>query len=502
MKLNKVDNVKNEETEVNSVKANVVEKNFAKAELDTGELDVKIQSKVKKPIKMSKDSVKKENKYVESSGYGYSDETIDGEPDTPWAAYLRGDIKKLADMGSSDEDDKYMKSESGVIDSHVDELVRYFTSENPQLLNQMERDVITKEEFLQSVIDKIKEMRLTKEMSKAVFKNFKRYMWSYDRLDPLIDDEDISDIKCLAYNCIRVKRLGHRETSDIRFKDKASYARFVERAAIKNRVSISDQNAVTNFTDKTSNNRFIMRWNISTPFVNSIDSPYVHIRKIDKHKVGLKTLIERKMMDEDIARFLRYEAAHSEGMIFTGKGASGKTTCMNALLDLIPLDKSGLVIQENEELFSDIHPDLMFQKTVLNKGEGRIQYSLQDLARNGLLLDLDVFVIGEIKGAEALYMLNASYTGHTCWASVHGASSTEGINKLVDYIKYASDYSREDALHMLTHLETVVFMKNYKIWEVSKIVGWDDAKQDLIYKPIIRENKLVVRIGEHGEVLD
>jgi pilus assembly protein CpaF len=208
------------------------------------------------------------------------------------------------------------------------------------------------------------------------------------------------------------------------------------------------------------------------------------------------------MMDEDIARFLRYEAAHSEGMIFTGKGASGKTTCMNALLDLIPLDKSGLVIQENEELFSDIHPDLMFQKTVLNKGEGRIQYSLQDLARNGLLLDLDVFVIGEIKGAEALYMLNASYTGHTCWASVHGASSTEGINKLVDYIKYASDYSREDALHMLTHLETVVFMKNYKIWEVSKIVGWDDAKQDLIYKPIIRENKLVVRIGEHGEVLD
>lgn len=450
-------------------------------------------------------------RFVEESGFGYSEDTPEGEPQTAWGAYTRGEIdkitsddkKKKKNKGNDDEvDDAYLKSEEGKIDIAVEELVHYFTSENPALLNQMERGVLTKEEFLDVVVDKIKEMRLDKEFSKKVYKSFQKYMWSYDRLDELIEDEDISDIKVLRYNCIRIKVKGKRKTSTVRFKDEKAYVRFVEKAAIKNKVSISDQNAVTNFTDTESNPRFIMRWNISTPFVNSISTPYIHIRKIDKHKVGFTTLIQRGMMSPDIARFLRYEATHSEGLIFTGKGASGKTTCMNAALDLIPLNNSGLVIQENEELFSDIHPDLMFQKTVLNKGEGKIQYTLQDLARNGLLVDLDYFVIGEIKGGEALYMLNASYTGHKCWCSVHGASSTEGINKLVDYIKYSSDYSREDALHMLTHLETVIFMKNYKVWEVSKIVGWDANKGDLIYKPIIREGRLVVRIDEKGAVID
>lgn len=442
------------------------------------------------------------NRVLKQIDYGYSEELFKDEDDTPYSAFKRGDIKETFDNDDSTKDEEYLTSDGGVIQEYVEQLVNYFTMTNPQTLNLYERNVISKEDFIKKVIEQIKDYNLNEDLSVSVLNEFKKYMWSYGILDELIDDPDISDIKVLAYNCIRVKRKGIRETSNIRFKDKKAFVRFVDRVAIKNKVSISDLNAVTNFTDTESNNRFIMRWNISTPFVNSGVTPYIHIRKIDKIKVDIPELMNRGMMDANIARYLRRQVSHSEGILFTGKGASGKTTCMNALIDLIPLSKSGLVIQENEELFSRIHPDMMFQHTVLNKGEGKIEYTLQDLGRNGLLLDLDFFIIGEIKGSEALYMLNASYTGHVCWASVHGASSTEGINKLVDYIKYASDYSREDALHMLIHMGTVVFMKEYKVWEISEIVGWDEKKKDLIYKPIVRDGKLVVRIGKHGEVLD
>ena len=146
---------------------------------------------------------------------------------------------------------------------------------------------------------------------------------------------------------------------------------------------------------------------------------------------------------------------------------------MEKMLDYIPEDKSGLVIQENEELFSN-HPDLAFQHTVMNRGEGKIKYDLGDLARNGLLLDIDYFIIGEIKGAEALYLLNAVYTGAKGWATVHGASATEAMNKLVDYIKYNSDYSQEEALQMLVHLDTVIFMESFKIKEIAEIDGYDN----------------------------
>ena len=190
------------------------------------------------------------------------------------------------------------------------------------------------------------------------------------------------------------------------------------------------------------------------------------------------------MMDENIKEYLIEKAKTSTGILFTGKGASGKTTIMNALIDEIPTNKSGLVIQESEELFSKIHPELMFQHVVINRGEGKIKYTLKDLARTGLLMDLDYFIIGEIKGEEARYFLNAAYTGHKCWASVHGVNSTEAMDKLADYIKDAVDYTKADILKMLRYVSVIVYMEDFKVKEISEITGYDEDKKCLIYKRI------------------
>ena len=60
------------------------------------------------------------------------------------------------------------------------------------------------------------------------------------------------------------------------------------------------------------------------------------------------------------------------------------------------------------------------------------------------------------------------------------------MNKLADYVKYESDYSKEDALKMLQSMEVVVFMKNFKVAEIAEVVGWDDEKKDLKYNLIYR----------------
>ena len=126
----------------------------------------------------------------------------------------------------------------------------------------------------------------------------------------------------------------------------------------------------------------------------------------------------------------------------------------------------------------------MFQHIVDIRGEGKVQYSLKDLAKNGLLMDLDYYIIGEIKGEEALYLLTASYTGHKCWTSIHANSAKQAADKLADYIKYQSDYTKKEALQMLTGLETIVFMKGYRIEEIVEIEGWDNARENLSYKKI------------------
>ena len=184
-----------------------------------------------------------------------------------------------------------------------------------------------------------------------------------------------------------------------------------------------------------------------------------------------------------------------------GKGASGKTTLLNALIDEIPKDKSGLVIQENEELFSHKHPDLMFQHIVTNKGESKVNYSLKELTINALLVDLDYIIIGEIKGGEALYFLNAAFTGHLGLCTLHGNSATHALDKLADYVKYESDYSKQEIIKMLSCVKTVVFMKNFGVNQIAEIDGWDEVNERLNMN-VVYQAKPKDGVVEEEEALD
>lgn len=387
------------------------------------------------------------------------------------------------------EEQKKTQSLKNECDTLVAEIIEYFTTQDPQSLTQLNRGIITKEDFLKLATVWLQKKGIRAHFIPVVIEMFRKYMWGYYILEDLINDDEISDIKVLSPDNIQIKRLGKRLGTSVKFKDMEDYKRFVQVVATKNQVNISDINAIQNFTDRTNNEKNILRFNISSEFVNSVGNPYLQIRKIPKIKRGLTELIEAGMMDENTAEYLADKAKTSSGIVFCGKGASGKTTLMNALLEHIPKDKAGLVIQENEELFSKKHPNMMFQHVVMANGEGKVEYSLKDLARNGLLIDLDYFIIGEIKGDEALYFLNACSTGHQAWCSVHGNSSTEALFKLADYIKYASDYSQADVLKMLTSLHVVVFLKDYKVVEISEIVGYDAESENLKYKRILRRGE-------------
>lgn len=376
-------------------------------------------------------------------------------------------------------------------DKLLDEVLEHFEKKQSKSLMNVQRGIESKENILNEVQRFLEQKRIDPIQSEEVKKQFEKYVWGYYILDDLINDPEISDIKVIGSSNVRIKRLGERMTSDVRFKSDDELKRFTSVVAVKNKINISDINAISTFTDKESNKDFILRFNISTEYINSTNTPYIHIRKIPKKKYTREEIIKVGLVTEEQLDFLIAKVRYGNGLFFTGKGASGKTTLMNYLIDQIPHNNSGLVIQENEELFSDTHPDLMFQKVKTSRGEGKIQYTLKDLAINGLLLDLDYFGIGEIKGGEALYFLNASYTGHKVMGSGHGVSSTEAIGKLVDYMKYESDYSRTDLMKMLKSLDTVVFLKDFKVQEISEIVGFNEKIQDLDYNMVFLGSKKI-----------
>ena len=257
----------------------------------------------------------------------------------------------------------------------------------------------------------------------------------------------------------------------------------MEGVAIRNRLNF-DTRPQCIFSDNTSSDKFRLRFDVTTEIVNSVPHPYLHIRKIPKKKRTLEELIDLGMMPKYVADYL-VEKVKESSMLFCGKGASGKTTALSTFIDYIPFDKAGVVLQESEELFSDVHPELQFQHVLLAEhsptGE---DIGLKELTRAALVSDEDYIIIGEMKGGECLYAINAAATGHQFMGTIHSPDSQSAIDKMADYIMYESKYSKEQAEYMLKEVKVIVFMKDFAVQEISEVVGWDYEKKHLIYKLI------------------
>lgn len=371
-------------------------------------------------------------------------------------------------------------------------VVDYYNNVEAEMINAARTGKMELKDFFEHVqlfLTRGNKVRVAPEELPVLLQLVNKAFFGYYVLDDLINDDSISDIRVMAPDHIRVKRNGKRMTSNLTFRDEKDYLQFLEGIAIRNKTTLENYNAVQNFTDTEGNKRFILRFDISTSYVNSTKYPYLIIRKVPRKKYTMKDLMRYQMLDQNTAVYLIDKAKNSSGILFTGKGGSGKTSLMNTLLEYIPYDKSALVIQENEELHTDTHPDIMFQRTVTARGKNELNFNLKDLAINGLLADLDYFIIGEIKGGEALYAMNAMITGHKCWASCHGSNPSKAMYKFADYIKYEADYSKEDCLKMLEELDIIVFMKDFKVYEIAEVTGWSDTKKDLTYHTIYKRKK-------------
>lgn len=316
----------------------------------------------------------------------------------------------------------------------------------------------------------------------VLLKMIERNLFGYSVLTPLINDDRISDIKVLDPKKINVKIRGvHYTVSNLKFPSENEYASFLISLLLKNHVQ--NTSSIRVFTDAEFNKDYRLRFNLCMPDINCVDNPYLHIRKTSKKKKNLDYLIQEGMLPVPVALYLQKKAKTAKGIVFSGPSASGKSTLMNALLDEADFKKAILLLQESDELFSDVHPNVMAQHITE-------QYDLDALGINGLLCDAGYFIIGEIKGKEARSFVRSANTGHMCWCSIHSSSASGSLPRLADYIKYGSDYSFEDALKMLVDMEVLVHIENYKVKEIKEVIGFDSKTKSIIYKQIYKNSAL------------
>lgn len=362
-----------------------------------------------------------------------------------------------------------------------------------------------REDVLKGIMDSLSEYtdengeEISKEDKEKVIHLVDKEIWGYGIIDDLIHDKSISDIKIHNAGNIRIKRNGKREDAGITFPSEKAYLGFVTRLLERNKVNLGTANAIQTFTDADQED-FILRLAVIGGLLIVGGSPLVVIRKIPKNKYTLSELCDLGMFtfgktgqkrseplrgklfaegNEDLD-VLFARMIESRGILFTGKGASGKTTLMNACIEKIPKTDAVMICQENAELFDENHPDIIAAHVMVNGGDSKVSYTLGDLTRVALLVDLDRVIVGEVKeGSEAAGLSKASMTGHKCWTSVHGANCEMAVEKMADYISQATGYGNREALKQLTGFEYVVHLSDFTVDEIVRITGFDTTKGKL-----------------------
>lgn len=357
----------------------------------------------------------------------------------------------------------------------------YSARKQPSLI-QMKKGLISRENFLEEAAQYARlTYGVSPEQAGDLTGLFEQYLFGYSRLSPLINDREVSDIRIISHHNIRVKRQGRRMDAGIRFLSEKEYRQFVDYVATKNQVNISNLNAIQRFTDSDSHPDFILRFTVSMPLVNTYSEPYLCIRKVPRDFPEMEELIRRGMLDRELAELLicRFRAGST---LICGGNSSGKTTLLNALKETLPDDVAILVTQQADELTTKRHPDMMFLHSLPGSGESQVSYDLKNISIAGLTMDVDFFIVGEVKGEEALYLLNAAYTGQFCAATLHAPSADRAVDKLVDYAMYGSRYTREELMKMMECFTTVVFMEKYRVKQVFASRGWNRETREMDYE--------------------
>ena len=287
-------------------------------------------------------------------------------------------------------------------------------------------------------------------------------------------------------------------STNISFASLTEYQKFVDYVITRNHINASNLNAIQRFTDDESNSNSILRFTLAQPLVNTYKWPILSIRKVPRDFPLLEDLthLEQPMLSEELAEIL-VERFRSGSTIICGGNSSGKTTILNALKETLPHDVSVLVAQQADELTTKSHPDITFMHSLPSSSESDAIYDLKNISIAGLTMDIDFFIVGEVKGDEARYLLNAAYTGQKCACTIHAPSAGKAINKVIDYAMSDGYYTKTELMKMMDCFQTVIFMEGYKVKQVYAIRGYNSQKDEMDYYPIF-ENGRIIDMTEGG----
>jgi pilus assembly protein CpaF len=269
---------------------------------------------------------------------------------------------------------------------------------------------------------------LSVKQRKVVIQRIEDEVMGLGPLEPLLADKSISDILVNGAKSVYIERRGKLERTNVTFNDDSHLMNTIDRivSAIGRRIDESSPMVDARLADGSRVNAII------PPL--AIDGPSVSIRRFAVELLSVDDLISLGTMSAEMAKVLEAIVNARLNVLISGGTGSGKTTSLNILSGFIPLDERVVTIEDSAELQLQ-QPHVVRLETRPPNIEGRGEVTSRDLVRNSLRMRPERIIVGEVRGAEALDMLQAMNTGHDgSLTTIHANTPRDALGRIENMV--------------------------------------------------------------------
>lgn len=253
----------------------------------------------------------------------------------------------------------------------------------------------------------------------------------FDILQELIDDSSVTEIMINGTDGIFIERSGHVSAYEMSFESKEKLEDVIQQIAAGCNRTVNEASPIVDARLENGSRVNVVLYPVA------LNGPILTIRRFPEHPIGMQELMKMGSLTKEAAEFLSCLVRAKYNIFISGGTGSGKTTFLNALSAYIPKDERIITIEDNAELQIRNIPNLVRMETRNANVEGCRPITIRDLIKTSLRMRPDRIIVGEVRGSEAIDMMQCLNTGHD------GSMSTGHANSCAD---------------MLNRLETMVLM--------------------------------------------
>lgn len=365
-------------------------------------------------------------------------------------------------------------------------------------LNEIADDVL-EEKIEQIVLEKTKDVYCSIQQRVSIVQHVYSSIRGFGLLDTIMKDDTITEVMINGPDNVFIEQNGRLFKTDRKFESQRRLEDVIQRIVGLAGREVNQANPIcdTRLPDGS-------RVNVVLPPI-ALCGPTLTIRKFSKTPMTIEKLISYGSITRDIADKLELLVKAKYNIFISGGTGSGKTTFLNALSNYIPKDERVITIEDSAELQITGVENLVSLETRNANASGAGQITIRDLIKSSLRMRPERIVVGEVRGGEALDMLQAMNTGHDGSLSTGHANSTEDMLSRLEtmVLQGAAGLPLEairqqiaSAVDIIIHLSRLRD-KSRKTMEITEIVGYENGR--IILNPLYRfeedENSSMTKVS-------